>query len=85
MYCLQWLIPVLLIPKPTNATLLQNHVMFVVLYLVGYVLERKPCTICSLVFATAVFLLCFSGFGNCIFSMIVSNCGSDDSLNAKCN
>ena len=26
MYCLQWLIPVLFIPKPTNIILLQNQV-----------------------------------------------------------
>jgi hypothetical protein len=49
MYCLQWLIPVLLIPKPVNPALLYNHVMFMVLYLFGFFVERKPCTICSLV------------------------------------
>lgn len=49
MYCLQWLIPVLLIPKPMNPALLYNHVMFMVLYLFGFFVERKPCTICSLV------------------------------------
>ncbi|CAG2109527.1 unnamed protein product [Medioppia subpectinata] len=85
MYCLQWLIPVLLIPKPMNATLVQNHVMLVVLYLIGYVLERKPCTICSLVFAVAVFLLCFSGLGNCIFSLFVSNCEHNYSSDTQCN
>ncbi|KFB45011.1 bladder cancer-associated protein [Anopheles ziemanni] len=65
MYCLQCLIPVLLIPKPTNPALMQTHVMFIVLYLIGFFLERKPCTICSLVFVMAVFLLCNSG--NCLF------------------
>ncbi|XP_024947637.1 bladder cancer-associated protein-like [Cephus cinctus] len=54
MYCLQWLIPVLLIPKPVNPALLQTHVMFMVLYLIGFFLERKPCTICSIVFLAAV-------------------------------
>lgn len=67
MYCLQCLIPVLLIPKPTNPALMQTHVMFIVLYLIGFFLERKPCTICSLVFLAAVFLICNSGVGNCLF------------------
>lgn len=67
MYCLQCLIPVLLIPKPTNPALMQTHVMFIVLYLIGFFLERKPCTICSLVFLVAVFLICNSGVGNCLF------------------
>uniref|UniRef100_A0A2M4AVZ9 Putative bladder cancer-associated protein n=1 Tax=Anopheles triannulatus TaxID=58253 RepID=A0A2M4AVZ9_9DIPT len=67
MYCLQCLIPVLLIPKPTNPALMQTHVMFIVLYLIGFFLERKPCTICSVVFIMAVFLICNSGVGNCLF------------------
>ncbi|XP_076060257.1 BLCAP apoptosis inducing factor bc10 [Oratosquilla oratoria] len=67
MYCLQWLIPVLLIPKPVPVGLLHNHVVFMVLYLAGFFLERKPCTICSLVFLAAVTFLCYSGVGNCLF------------------
>ncbi|XP_076398099.1 BLCAP apoptosis inducing factor bc10 [Megachile rotundata] len=66
MYCLQWLIPVLLIPKPVNPALLQTYLMFMTLYLIGFFLERKPCTICSLVFLVAVLLNCYSGTGNCI-------------------
>lgn len=69
MYCLQYMIPVLMLPKPVNPTLLQNHVMLVTLYLMGYFLERKPCTICTFIFLVAVFLLCFSAFGNCLFSL----------------
>ncbi|XP_078038358.1 BLCAP apoptosis inducing factor bc10 [Augochlora pura] len=65
MYCLQWLIPLLLIPKPVNPTLLQTHAMFVMLYLIGFFLERKPCTICSLAFFAAVLLICYGGIGNC--------------------
>ena len=66
MYCLQWLIPVLLIPKPVNPTFFCNHDMFIAFYLAGFFLERKPCTICSLVFLTAVFLLCYSCYGPCV-------------------
>ncbi len=60
MYCLQWLIPVLLIPKPLNPALLSNHVMLMGLYLTGFFLERKPCTICTVVFLLALALLCAS-------------------------
>ncbi|XP_011565139.1 bladder cancer-associated protein [Plutella xylostella] len=67
MYCLQWLIPVLLIPKPVNPALVNTQVMFMVLYLIGFFLERKPCTVCSFVFLAAVFLICYSGIGNCLF------------------
>jgi len=67
MYCLQWLIPVLLIPKPVNPALLYNHVVFIILYLFSFFIERKPCTICSLVFLFAVVLICSSGYGNCLF------------------
>lgn len=67
MYCLQWLIPVLLIPKPVNPALVNTHVMFMVLYLIGFFLERKPCTVCSVVFLAAVILICYSGIGNCLF------------------
>lgn len=66
MYCLQWLIPVLLLPKPVNPAFLYNHAMFVVLYLVGFVLERRPCAICSLVFATALFLICYGWSEHCV-------------------
>ncbi|KAL2715709.1 bladder cancer-associated protein [Vespula squamosa] len=65
MYCLQWLLPVLLIPKPVNPALLQTHVMFMALYLIGFFLERKPCNTCGLVFLVAIFLICYSGIGNC--------------------
>lgn len=67
MYCLQWLIPVLLIPKPIDPAFVLNHVMFMVFYLFGFFVERKPCTICSLIFILAVALLCSSGYGGCIF------------------
>ncbi|CAG9799217.1 unnamed protein product [Chironomus riparius] len=67
MYCLQCLLPVLLLPKPTETNNFFIHRLFIVLYLISFFLERKPCTICSLVFVTAVFLLCQSGLGHCIF------------------
>uniref|UniRef100_R4G2S6 Bladder cancer-associated protein n=1 Tax=Rhodnius prolixus TaxID=13249 RepID=R4G2S6_RHOPR len=54
-------------PKPVNPTLLQTHVMFMVLYLAGFFMERRPCAVCSLVFLSAVFLVCYSGLGSCIF------------------
>jgi len=81
MYCLQWLIPVLLLPKPVNPALLYNHVMFVVLYLAGFFIERKPCTICSLVFLIAMGLICYSGYDTCPFW----NACSPEDYEVPCN
>ena len=66
-----------------NPALLYNHVMFIVLYLTGFFLEKKPCTICSLVsfnlsldfpiqfdlqvFIVAMVLICYSGYDSCLF------------------
>uniref|UniRef100_A0A0L8FYC1 Bladder cancer-associated protein n=1 Tax=Octopus bimaculoides TaxID=37653 RepID=A0A0L8FYC1_OCTBM len=80
MYCLQWLIPVLLIPKPLNPAFIYNHAMFMVLYLTSFFLERKPCTICSVVFLAAVFLICYSCVGNCMFW----HCPTDDCQGVGC-
>ncbi|KAL4655725.1 bladder cancer-associated protein [Arapaima gigas] len=60
-----WLLPVLLIPKPLNPALWFNHSMFMGFYLLSFLLERKPCTICALVFLAALFLICYSCWGNC--------------------
>lgn len=68
MYCLQWLIPVLLIPKPIiHPSMLYQHAMFMIFYLIGFFLERKPCYICSAIFLAAVALLCYSDRDSCIF------------------
>lgn len=61
MYCLQWLLPVLLISKPSSPLHLQNQVVFAALYLVGAVLERKPCLICLLLFLLTTTILCVPG------------------------
>uniref|UniRef100_A0A915KJT7 Uncharacterized protein n=1 Tax=Romanomermis culicivorax TaxID=13658 RepID=A0A915KJT7_ROMCU len=68
MYCFQWLIPVLLIPKPFfHPSMLYQHAVFIILYLIGFFIERKPCYICSLVFIAAVCLICYSDPDYCIF------------------
>ena len=81
MYCLQWLIPVLLMPKPLNPAFIYNHAMFIVLYLTGFFLVRKPCTICSLVFLAAVFLICYNCVGNCI----LWHCTEEECQGADCD
>uniref|UniRef100_A0A8C3AAG2 Bladder cancer associated protein n=1 Tax=Cyclopterus lumpus TaxID=8103 RepID=A0A8C3AAG2_CYCLU len=66
MYCLQWLLPVLLIPKPLNPALWFNHSMFMGFYLLSFLLEREalhhlrpgPSSRHS-------FLICYSCWGNC--------------------
>lgn len=71
MYCLQCLLPLMLIPKPTNPASMQTHTAFVVLYLISYILEKKPCSICVILFLATVFLTCYNGFGSCL---LWSNC-----------
>lgn len=67
MYCLQWLLPVLMIPKPwLHPSFLYQHAMFMILYLVGFFLERKPCYICTLIFLTVLCLVCLSTPDYCI-------------------
>lgn len=49
----------------TDAALWFSHSMFMGFYLLSFLLERKPCTICALVFLAALFLICYSCWGNC--------------------
>uniref|UniRef100_A0A915BG24 Bladder cancer-associated protein n=1 Tax=Parascaris univalens TaxID=6257 RepID=A0A915BG24_PARUN len=68
MYCLQWLIPVLLIPKHwLHPTFLIDQAIFMWFYVIGFFMERRPCYICSVIFFTAVALLCCSDRDACIF------------------
>lgn len=62
------MLPLLILPKPTNPASMQIHTAFVLLYLINYILERKPCSICVIVFLTAVGLTCYSGSGGCLWS-----------------
>ncbi|XP_027694359.1 bladder cancer-associated protein-like [Vombatus ursinus] len=59
MYCLQWLLPVLLNP----ALWFMSVQCF---YLLSFLLEQKLCMICALVFLAALFLICYSCWGNCL-------------------
>ena len=66
MYCMQWLLPLLFIPKPISPIMLQNHLTLLALYLTDFLLVQRPCALCSIVFIIAVGLLCYSGIGNCV-------------------
>ena len=66
MYCLQWLLPLLLIPRPGNPILNLNQSLFMTLYFTALVLEKKPCSLCLTVFGLAVLLMCFGSY-NCLF------------------
>lgn len=59
------LIPVLLLPKPINPDFI--HYAFLILHLISFFLEKKPCTICSIIFLTAIGLVCYSCWESCIF------------------
>ncbi|XP_055354064.1 bladder cancer-associated protein-like [Paramacrobiotus metropolitanus] len=69
MYCLQWLLPLLLVPKPALPYLLAQvqYTAFFSLYVLGFILKRKPCILCTAVFLLTCLLVCWSGLGHCIF------------------
>ena len=73
MYCLQWMLPILVLPKPLNPALCFHHSVFMILYLLDFFLSRKPCTICSAVFIIALTLLCYSGMSGCVFSSLCAD------------
>ncbi|KAI6241243.1 hypothetical protein M3Y99_00348400 [Aphelenchoides fujianensis] len=66
MYCLQYMLPVILIPKPLiHPTFLVDHVLFLWFYVIGFLVERKPCHVCIFMFFLAAFFLCYSDSESC--------------------
>ena len=78
MYCLQWMLPILLVPKSACAMVMQDQMLVILLYMLAFFIERRPCVLCVLVFVVAVVVLCASGVGHTILcewspSMIFSS------------
>ncbi|KAF8369225.1 hypothetical protein PRIPAC_87054 [Pristionchus pacificus] len=68
MYCLQWLLPVLLIPKHyLHPQFILDQALFMWFYIIGFFVERRPCHICSIIFFTALGLICYADLDACIF------------------
>lgn len=63
MYCLQWMLPILLVPKSACAMVVQDQMIVIFLYMLAFFIERRPCVLCVLVFIVAVVVLCASGIG----------------------
>merc|ERR1712130_1000525 len=66
MYCIQFLLPVLLLPRPANPYLLLEHSMFLILYIFSAFLETRPCLICSLIFVGFITILCLNCQDGCV-------------------
>ena len=64
MYCLQWMLPVLFVPKSACLMVVQDQMLVILLYLLAFFIERRPCVLCVLVFIVAVFVICVSGVGH---------------------
>ena len=64
MYCLQWMLPVLFVPKSACLMVVQDQMLVVLLYLLAFFIERRPCILCVLVFVVAIFVTCISGVGH---------------------
>ena len=67
MYCLHWLLPVLFVPKSACALVMQDQMLVIILYLIAFLLEKRPCIMCVFVFIVATVVICFSGLGQCLF------------------
>lgn len=72
MYCIQWLLPLFLLPHPIVPSI--HHYLFLVLHLLTFLIEKRPCTICLLVFFTAAILFCYNCWEQCIFWPLCSYC-----------
>uniref|UniRef100_A0AC34RJE8 Bladder cancer-associated protein n=1 Tax=Panagrolaimus sp. JU765 TaxID=591449 RepID=A0AC34RJE8_9BILA len=60
MYCLQRLLPLLLIPKRlVHPSFLFYEAIIVWIYTISFILERKPCASCLIIFITAVAIFCY--------------------------
>ncbi|BHF69097.1 hypothetical protein SprV_0301213800 [Sparganum proliferum] len=69
MYCLQLILPLLILPKPSNPAAHLHHAIYILLFLITFFLERKPCGVCTFILLLFVFLPCFTLVDNlCLFS-----------------
>uniref|UniRef100_A0A146MGI0 Bladder cancer-associated protein n=1 Tax=Schistosoma mansoni TaxID=6183 RepID=A0A146MGI0_SCHMA len=69
MFCLQLIIPLLFLPKPSNPAADIYHAIYILLFLVCFFLERKPCGICAIILFIFIILPCYSSLDNlCIFT-----------------
>ncbi|VDL11677.1 unnamed protein product [Hymenolepis diminuta] len=73
MYCLQLILPLLFTPKPSNPASHVHHTVYVILTLLIFLLERKPCSVCTTIFLAFVFLPCISSVPDqCMFPICFS-------------
>ncbi|TPP67611.1 Bladder cancer-associated protein [Fasciola gigantica] len=74
MFCLQWVLPLLFLPKPVNPAGHLHHMIYVLLFLTCFFLERKPCGVCAVILFAFLILPCSSSldklclFTNCVMS-----------------
>ncbi|KAK0425597.1 hypothetical protein QR680_009279 [Steinernema hermaphroditum] len=58
MYCLQWLLPVLLIPKHFwNPCYLPDQTLILWTWVATFFIDRRPCYVCSFLFIVAVLVM----------------------------
>ncbi|CAF0769727.1 unnamed protein product [Adineta ricciae] len=48
MYCIQWLLPLILLPHPILPSI--HHYLFLVLHLLNFVIEKRPLYILAVMF-----------------------------------
>lgn len=73
MYCLQWMLPILFVPKSPCQMVVQDQMLVILLYLLAFFIERRPCVLCIFVFITLVFGICASGVGHLLICELSSS------------
>ncbi|VDM02056.1 unnamed protein product [Schistocephalus solidus] len=69
MYCLRLILPLLILPKPSNPAAHLHHTIYILLFLISFFLERKPCGVCTVILLLFIFLPCFTFVDSlCLFS-----------------
>ncbi|CEF66708.1 Bladder cancer-associated protein [Strongyloides ratti] len=68
MYCLQWLLPLFLIPKVGfHPDQIIERAILSWIYLIGFFIERRPCHVCTAAFIIFLLAYCYSDPDNCVF------------------
>ncbi|KAA3679308.1 uncharacterized protein DEA37_0002703 [Paragonimus westermani] len=70
MFCLQWILPLLFLPKPSNPATSTHHTIYILLFFICFFLERRPCGVCVVILFAFLLLPCSSSLDSlCLFSV----------------
>ncbi|TGZ66246.1 hypothetical protein CRM22_005429 [Opisthorchis felineus] len=74
MFCLQWILPLFFLPKPSNPAATVHHAIYILLFLICFFIERRPCGVCAVILFILLLLPCSSSLDNlCLFAACIGN------------